>query len=130
MTLSSAAQHVSQLAPVKDLKNQWLTVDGRGESYVPYITGEPLNYPVVGILLDQNLSKGLILQCCIQEGTSVFVNNRIVDRTSSTGCKLYDVDSMLSKNRQQPIFLSFFKENLNPAQLSTTLRQTNLFQKN
>ena len=120
LTLTIHAQTDSEWAPVKDLKHLWLTVDRQGENYVPYVIGEPLNYPVVGFLLDESLNNGLVLECCIQQGTSVFVNNRIVDRISKTGCKRYDLDSLIAKN-QLPVFLSFFKENLNPSQISTTV---------
>jgi hypothetical protein len=91
---------------------------------VPYIKGRSLNYPVIGLLLDTDDSKGLVLKCCVQQGTSVFVNNRIVDQTTLNACRYYDVDSLKSQYQRGSLFISFYQENLDPKLLSTTLMTT------
>lgn len=109
------------MVPVKDLKNQWLTVDRNATNYVPYVEGRSLNYPVLGLVLDAGVGTGLILSACIPAGTSVFVNNNIVQQTGSQGCVFYDVDSLKSQYNSTSLFLSFFRKNLNPDMVSTTL---------
>lgn len=115
------AQDHHQLVPIKDLKNQWLTVDRHGEHYVPYIAGGSLNYPVIGVILNPSDGVGLILSICIQEGTAIFVNNKIVDRAAIGGCRNYEIDSLMSVHTQKSLFISFFKENLNPELITTVL---------
>lgn len=115
------AQDHNQLVPIKDLKNQWLTVDRDGGYYVPYIAGGSLNYPVIGVILNPSDGVGLILSICIPEGTAIFVNNKIVDRAAIGGCRHYEIDSLMSVHRQKSLFISFFKENLNPELITTAL---------
>ena len=121
ITSDSLAQNQTQLVPIKELSSSWLTVDRQGENYVPYIRGRSLNYPVIGLLLEAGDTPGLLLQCCVQQGTSIFINNRIVDRTGSDACLYYDLDSLRTRVDKKTIFLSFFQQNLDPNQLSTTL---------
>ncbi len=121
MTLGLYAQNHDQLVPIRDLKNQWLTVDRDGVHYVPYIRGTSLTYPVIGMILNAGDYAGLKLSVCIPEGTAIFVNNKIVDRTAVNGCRFYDFDSLLSIHNQKPFFISFFKENLNPDEVSTAI---------
>jgi len=116
----SARDH-QQLVPIKDLKNHWLTVDRDGGHYVPYITGSSLNYPVIGMILDIGDGAGLVLSICIPEGTAIFVNNKIVDRAAEGGCRGYEIDSLMFVHGQKSLFISFFKENLNPDLITTTL---------
>ena len=125
-TLNLNAQNSSELVPIKDLKTNWLTVNREGQDYVPYINGGSLIYPVIGIILNSNEGAGLMFQACLPEGTAIFVDNKIVDRTPYEGCRLYNVDSLLSELNQESVFISFFKENLNPDLVSTMLmtRQT------
>ena len=115
------AQLNQRLEPVRELNSYWLTADRQGESYTPYVQGTSLNYPVIGFILNTNDNQGLVLRCCVPQGTSIFIDNRIVDRTSSEHCKLYNLDSLNAIYRKNAVFLSFFKENLNPSELSTTL---------
>jgi hypothetical protein len=115
------AQDKTQWVPVKDLKNQWLTVDRSGEQYVPYVDGRSLNYPVLGFILDGVENAGLTLNACIPPGTSVFVNNMIIYRADTEECLLYDVDSLLSRYGSNSLFLSFFRKNLDPGGISTSL---------
>ncbi len=115
------AQDHHQLVPIKDLKNQWLTVDRDGGHYVPYIAGGSLNYPVIGVILNPRDGVGLILSICVPEGTAIFVNNKIVDRAAIGGCRNYEIDSLMSVHRQKSLFISFFKENLNPELITTAL---------
>jgi hypothetical protein len=118
------AQDTGQLVAIRALESSWLTVDRGGQNYVPYIKGRSLNYPVIGLLLDTDDSKGLVLKCCVQQGTSVFVNNRIVDQTTLNACRYYDVDSLKSQYQRGSLFISFYQENLDPKLLSTTLMTT------
>ena len=119
-SLASTAQD-SELVAVKDLRNQWLTVDRSGDQYIPYIDGRSLNYPVLGLILDKGESTGLTLNACIPAGTSVFVNNMIVFRADSERCLLYNVDSLMARYESTSLFLSFYKNNLDPTAVTTTL---------
>ncbi|GJM27401.1 MAG: hypothetical protein DHS20C17_00360 [Cyclobacteriaceae bacterium] len=116
-----SAQDPMRLLPVKDLKSKWLTVDRSGQKYIPYINKRSLQYPVVGLMLDTLDVSGLTLELCVPEGTSVFVNNKIVDRTRQRGCLYYDLDSLKSVHAGTDLFLSLFRENLDPTSISTTL---------
>ncbi len=115
------AQSQSKLVAVKDLKSQWLNVDRSGSHYVPYVQGRTLNYPVLGVLLDGSEGSGLTLSACVPEGTSVFLNNMIVHRTDSERCLFYNLDSLKSRHPNQSLFFSFFRRNLDPGTMSTTL---------
>ena len=121
MSLTSLTQDNTKLVPVKDLRDQWLTVNRDGDQYIPYVDGTSLNYPVLGLILDRGTSNGLTLNACIPAGASVFINNMIVYRAESEHCLLYDVDSLMTKYKNADLFLSFFKKNLDPATVSTTL---------
>ena len=105
LSSTSTAQDNTKLVPVKDLRNQWLTVDRSGDQYIPYIDGRSLNYPVLGLILDKGESTGLTLNACIPSGTSVFIDNMIVFRTDSERCLLYDVDSLdVALSKYLPVF--------------------------
>jgi hypothetical protein len=121
MTPTLRAQSPDHLVTVKDLKSKWLTVDRDGTHYVPYIRGGSLTYPVIGMILNAGDGAGLILSICIPEGTAIFMNNKIVDRTDAGGCRNYNIDSLRSIHSQQSLFISFFKENLNPDLITTAL---------
>ena len=123
MGLSPALTALDQtnLVPVKDLKHQWLTVDRSGKQYIPYIQGRPLSYPVLGLILDRGDGSGLIFRVCVPVGTSVFINNMIVSRSDTGGCIYYDMDSLSSIYSDQSLFFSFFKRNLDPGAVTTTL---------
>jgi len=121
---STYAQNTQQLLPIEDLKSSWLTVNNEGNGYVPFINGSSLNYPVIGIMLNTRDGSGLILKACLSAGTAVFIDNKIVDRTQYDGCRLYDLDSLLSSYNQKSLFVSFFKKNLNPDLVTTTLMTT------
>lgn len=118
------AQNSQQLLPIEDLKSSWLTVNREGNSYVPFINGSSLNYPVIGIMLNTRDGNDLILRVCLSAGTSVFIDNKIVDRIQYDGCRLYDLDSLMSNYNQESLFVSFFKKSLNPDLVTTTLMTT------
>ena len=115
------SQVQEQLVPVKDLKKDWLTVARSGEGYVPYVAGTSLTYPVIGVLINTNSEAGLILECCIGEGTSIFINNKIVDRTDKAVCRYLSIDSLARLYPEDQLFISFFRDQLNPALLTTSL---------
>lgn len=121
LTTTINAQHQTELVPVKDLRDKWLTVDRSGEKYMPYIDGRSLNYPVLGLILDGGESAGLTLNACIPSGTSVFINNMIIYQADTEGCLFYDMDSLISQYGNTTLFLSFFKKNLDPSTITTTL---------
>lgn len=121
LPLILSGQNQSKLVPVEDLRSQWLTVDRTGAHYVPFIQGGALNYPVLGLILDQVEGSGLTFSVCVPEGTSVFINNTIVYRTNTGGCLYYDLDSLKSAYSNKSLFFSLFKKNLDPGSISTTL---------
>jgi hypothetical protein len=121
LPLLLSGQNQSILVPVEDLRSQWLTVDRTGEHYVPFIQGGALNYPVLGLILDQVEGAGLTFSVCVPEGTSVFINNTIIYRTDTAGCLYYDLDSLKSAYGNKSLFFSLFKKNLDPGSISTTL---------
>ena len=110
-----------QLVPVQDLKKDWLTVSRDGQGYVPYVAGTSLSYPVVGILVNTSSEAGLVLECCVQQGTSIFINNKIVDRTDNSLCRYFNIDSLAQAYTEDDLFVSFFSDQLNPSLLTTTL---------
>jgi len=121
-TSALSAQESMKLLPVEDLKSKWLTVDRSGERYVPYVNRKSLQYPVIGMMLEVEEISGLTLGICVPEGTSLFINNKIVDRTIQAGCNYYDLDSLKTQHgASSGMFLSLFKENLDPLTVSTTL---------
>lgn len=115
------AQSSTQWLPVEDLKSDWLTIDRAGERYVPYVNRRSLYSPVLGMMLDAREVSGLTLGICIPEGTSVFINNKIVDQTMYQGCHYYDLDSLNAHYGGSTMFLSLFRKNLDPGEVSTTL---------
>ncbi len=120
----SAPSLVSQnpaLVSIKDLRSQWLTASKDGTHYVPYIKGALLTTPVIGMILNDSEGAGLVLSLCLPERTAIFINNKIIDRTKTSGCRYYDIDSLQSIYNQPSLFISFFRENLNPGLVTTSL---------
>ena len=124
MATALEAQNSQQLIPIEDLKGKWLTVNQEGNSYVPFINGSSLNYPVIGIIMNIRDGSGLTLRVCLSAGTSVFIDNKIVDRIQNDGCRLYNLDSLMLSYNQESLFVSFFKKSLNPDLVTTTLMTT------
>jgi len=118
---SLEAQNGQQLLPIEDLKSSWLTINGEGNGYVPFINGSTLNFPVIGIMLNTGDGAGLILRVCLPAGASIFIDNKIVDRIQHDGCRMYDLDSLMSSYNQESLFVNIFKKNLDPDLVTTTL---------
>lgn len=120
-SVGAHSQSAVEMVPIEDLQSHWLTVDRTGKSYVPYVLGSSLNYPVIGLLLNTTSKAGLILECCVPQGTSVFVNNQIVDHSDTRICRFYNIDSLGALYAQDDVFISFYKKNISPSSLTTRL---------
>lgn len=110
-----------QYVPVQDFSAHWLTVDRSGEQFTPYVMGNSLNYPMIGIMINTSAHSGLVLESCVPVGTAIFVDNKIVTRTQATGCLYYSIDSLGRVHQKDELFISFFNENLQPQLLTTRL---------
>lgn len=118
---NATSQSTERLVTIDDLQSTWLTVDRAGKQYIPYVLGSSLNYPVIGLLLNTTSQAGLILECCFPEGTSVFVNNQIVDHSDRRTCRYYNIDSLSASYQGNAIFVSFYRVNMVPSSLTTRL---------
>ncbi len=121
LCLLSVSVQGQDWVPVEDLSAHWLTVDRKGEQYTPYVMGNSLNYPLIGVMINTRTQAGLVMESCVPVGTAVFVDNKIVNRTSTTGCLYFSIDSLRQIHKTDELFISFFNTNLQPQLLTTRL---------
>ncbi len=110
---------------IVDLEKNWLTVDRSGEHYQPYVRGASLHYPVIGLMLDMEVQSGLVLECCLPVGTSIFINNKIIQQSVEANCLYFDFDSLQDQYDRKGLFMSFYHRSLNPNNLITRLLAKN-----
>ncbi len=96
----------------KDLKNEWLVYNQKHDIYVPFIenTGQSTNS--FAFFIKKNESNGEHLHCCVQAGTSFFIEEKIIAFYDTKKCFKLNVDSLFKAYHKKNLYISVYNESL------------------
>ena len=105
----------------KNLKSEWLVYDQKYDIYVPFIenTGQSTNS--FAFFVKQNESMGRQLHCCVQAGTSFFIEEKIIAVYDTKECFKLNVDSLFVVFKKESLYISVYNESLRLDEFNTYL---------
>ncbi|MDN5204018.1 DUF4271 domain-containing protein [Fulvivirgaceae bacterium BMA10] len=110
-----------QFQLIRDLKSDWLVYDGNLDTYVPWIeraTQTPVN---ISFALKKSEANNNQLRLCLHEGTSLFIEQQIVQFFDASKCLTLDGDSLFSVYDQENIFITIYSPALDKSRSETLL---------
>lgn len=105
---------------VKDLRKDWITLSENND-YVPFIENSKVQSPVVSFELLLQQYQGLVLKCCIPKGSTILINQKVVNYQAQTSCLLFEVDSLYKEYKSSSIWVSIYDPHQSYYQISTQL---------
>ncbi len=105
----------------KNLKSEWLVYDQKHDIYVPFIenTGQLANS--FAFFVKKNEAKGQQLHCCVQAGTSFFIEEKIMAVYDANECFNLNIDSLFAVFKKDNLYISVYNESLRFKEFSTYL---------
>ena len=116
-----AQSNSDQITEIADLKKEWLTFDSQSKNYVPFIDGSKLERPYIGFFLNIQDYQGMLLQCCVPNGTGIYIENSLVDYATIEECLLFDIDSLSNIYSKDQIFVSLYQHNFDSKRFVTDI---------
>jgi len=104
----------------KDLRKDWVTLDEEG-NHIPFIENAGRQSPVISFALDLRQHQGLTLKCCIPKGSTILINQKVVDYQEGTSCVLYEIDSLYEQYKLSSIWFSIYDPHRSHHQITTRL---------
>ncbi len=99
-------EEVSEYFVVKDLRQDWLTVD-ESNRYVPYVSGQKKGV-VVGLPLNLARFQGNHIRCCVPRNSSLFIDQQLVRNFDQSDCIVLNIDSLQNQHAEM-VFLTIFQ---------------------
>lgn len=106
---------------LKNLNEEWMVYDQDREGYVPHALQTPLRTNSVSFMLDLTEYNSYTFRCCVQEGTSLFIDQKIASRFDAAGCHTYSIDSLREVYEKKWIFITLYNPSLASKQLKTLI---------
>lgn len=106
---------------LKNLNQEWMVYDQDRTSYVPYVLQTPFRTSSISFMLDLAGNKEYILQCCIQKGTSLFIDQKIISKFNEAGCHQYSIDSLYKTYGKESVFITLFNPSLKREKIKTLI---------
>ncbi len=105
----------------KNLKNEWLVYNQKHDIYVPFIenTGQSTNS--FAFFIKKNASDGEHLHCCVQAGTSFFIEEKIIAFYDTKECFKLNIDSLFKVYDKKDLYISVYNESLRLDEFDTYL---------
>ncbi len=105
-----------------DLQDDWLIYNSRVNSYTPYISSLPPSKTSFSFILKLEEAKGNYLSWCFQKGTTLFIEQQIVNFYNFNDCRKIDLDSLFSAyNYREELFITVYNKALNFSRFKTYL---------
>ncbi|MDQ3394296.1 MAG: DUF4271 domain-containing protein [Bacteroidota bacterium] len=106
---------------IKNLKNDLLVYDEDLKNYLPFISGSELKFPTLSYYCNLRLYAGNKIQHCLPKGSSIFIDQKIIDFFPETGCKILSIDSLLNIYENDTVFITLYNTNLDTKNLDVSI---------
>jgi hypothetical protein len=100
---------------VEDLREDWLFYHPNYKSFVPYINGTPFKSMNAGFIINSKLYKGKEIMCCVQPGTSLFIEQKIVAHYKQEQCVKFGIDSLSKVFGKDSLFITIYNPDFSSA---------------
>jgi hypothetical protein len=107
-----AADNEKDIVIIKNLQNDLLIYDKGLQNYSPLIPNVALEIPTISYFLDLKLYGGFKIQHCVPKGSSIFMNQKIVDFIEVNDCKFYSIDSLKQVFQKDTLFITIYNASL------------------
>ena len=102
-----------------DLRNEWLIYNARVGTYGPYIESTGFTGNTISLVLKNESFTNDRLILCLQEGTSLFIEQKIVAYYANAGCRQLDLDSLFTIYEMENLFLTLYNPSLDIDKIQT-----------
>ncbi len=106
----SAAEE--ELIPIVDLRQEWLIFDQKNNVYLPLIDNDLEDVIAVNFSVDPDIYKNYYLYIHTPAGTSLFINQKIIDYSENKKEWLMNIDSLRSIYHSQGLFFTLYIPNV------------------
>lgn len=107
-------------AVVKDLRKDWIMLS-KNNHYIPFVVNGGEQSPVISFELELRQQQGLILKCCVPKGSTILINQKVVNYQEKASCKLFILDSLYNLYNSSSIWFSIYDPQRTYYQISTQL---------
>jgi hypothetical protein len=105
---------------IKDLRKDWVTLS-KNNSYIPFIENSNEQSPVISFKVDLKQYQGLLFKCCLPKGSTILINQKIVDYQENSSCILYELDSLYKQYKLPSVWVSIYNSHRAYPQILTQL---------
>lgn len=106
-----------------DLESEWLVYNSRLDSYAPFINRSAFSGNTISFVLKRDDYERGTLRICFQEGSSLFIEQKIIDVFSKSACQTYNVDSLFREFDQDDLFFTVYNKTFDLDKITTHILQ-------